>query len=173
MIQFALCILIDAFPFTHRQIMAVIWRRGVCVPTTQEVCTVCGPYKPGKSHNNLMICQSLRVPKAYLYPVFHIHCWQPQVCSRTAVLLWPHGGPGFDRWLHWREYPRQSPWLGLTPICKAPQSPWVLPLALRRPQLLLLLPVVWQLSLLLQTQTLQWLQDLPSTKSRWENGSGL
>lgn len=91
---------------------------------------------------------------------------QSQICGGTAVLLRRHWHSGADRRLDRGKHPRPSTRLGLTSVSETPSSPRTVPLGLRRPQLLLLLPVVRQLPLLLQTPSLQRLQEVPATELR-------
>ena len=98
--------------------------------------------------------------------------WKPVVWSRTTVLLRQHRHPGADGRLDWGEHPGQGTRLGLATLPVAPPRPRPVPLGLRCPQLLLLLPVVRTLPLLLQTPALQRLQDLPAAQVRWRISAG-
>ena len=70
------------------------------------------------------------------------------------MLLRPLWGPGPDGRLHRGEHPGQGPRLGLAPLPEASPHPGRVPLGVRRPELLLLLPVVGPLPVLLQTPAL-------------------
>lgn len=93
-------------------------------------------------------------------------CCKSFVWSRPAVLLRQQGYPGPDWRLHGGQHSGPSARLGLASVRQTPPRSRTVPLAVRRPQLLLLLPVVRQLPVLLQTPTLQRLQPLQTPQHR-------
>lgn len=134
--------------------------RALEVVVLNSCWTCCSDNIPGPGMSSKVINQWHNFCVAKRPHVASLHNLQPKVCRWTAVLLWQHGGPNPDLRFHRWEHPRQGTWLGIPPIPETPQDSRSFPLGLRRPQLLLLLPVVRQLSLLFHTPAIEWLQDI-------------
>lgn len=92
--------------------------------------------------------------------------FQPQVRLRPAVLLYGQRHPAAERRLHQRQHPRPRPRLGGAPIPRAAPRARPVALALRRHELLLLLPLGARVSALHAAAPLQRLPRLPAPAHR-------
>lgn len=134
-----------------RRTMAAMWSMAACAPTTQGLCTVYAPCKPGEPRDGRQGSgrgwgqdpkrgPGLFPPPDPSSPLTHALS-QPPVCLRPAVLLHRGRHPAADGRLHQWKHPGPRPRLGSAPIPDTAPCAWPLPLALRRHQFLPLLPL--------------------------------
>lgn len=135
----------------------------MCAAITPAVSTASEQFRPGR--------RDKRTHVFYCFPFIFIDAgvllsFQSPAWIGAAVLLRQRGRSGADGGLDGWQHPGQGSRLGLTSVQGAPPCARVLPLALRRHELLLLLPVVGPLPHLLKPPTFKRVSRLPAAESR-------